>query len=1162
MMRLLVLSTLWLVALATEDETLFNSTLLGLEEFKISECSVRSTLAGCPSTKTALHICIVDDYCIGDLSGRSLSVQYSGSTYSETQRSCVDDGTYSLAVNTASSSSTTTYTTIDYRDFCGVYVFADETLIASDTSNFGGNLAFEVNPGPRTTLALSLTVTGAETVTTTTGVFAGTQEWSYPPHESAYTSFADVEFSDTYEKSVVYTFFSQGKQNTDFGSPVGATLKLAYGSTTVYETTDLTNNFAIMVSNIGGTFNVVPCTQVTMAISATTGGTSGFASVNRYEPMNSNSYVSIDTSTSTTSVDTNMCYDERALMEYRVTSQVSGAYGFTFQQYNDGALKQSKEFSIAEDGTFTGTYENAVYVNLERNNNTVADEFSQCFDIIFILLPDDYPEELEWSFLVDGIEFDSGSVNGTVTRLWEFCQDTEYSVVLTDSFGDGFCCDYSQGDLVLVPKAGLSNELLSFQLSQWNYDDNNGGEIINYHKWDSSVTVKFVVDETGTFTVTSASQTSLSDAIFGTSSSFDLESAQYLAAPALAFVIVAIGIVSPILALRKAKKMTEKQIADEARENEGRDNLRKKTNCLVRAKDTCCVQFMYLALRVTDWISDILVMYAIVSVLYSAPSYQFSVPKVTTGDGDTLSIEYSELIGSTTRDCTGSIPMDYATLCVDGSFEVEYTATDYWFTTDIICYAEDYSGGQENCEGGGSCTTEEKFYNCYDTANNYMSYTYSESDYEAWVALTSSSLYCEYEDDMSSKNFDFSMIADCSEYSFDGVTQFLVRDTVWECTSVGENTYFCALRDYVVINIFMLLLFVLLAKELFVITHSDFCVRRLITNDLNKISGDSVLLLVAFFKRIIFPKSASKLATVKITDNEFFFFSWMFFDFVEKIASMALTAAILLINGTETDFSTASELALFAFITSFVGVILGAKLWRGKLFDLVETVKKDKLTIYNLKTGKKVGVVDKEAPAADKNLIGIYQVPKDALKRYKGSCCYFNPHKIGFVSYITFRILVTLLVTLVTIRLSYTDYGSNRTNINFQLKGFYLIYLVCWLGEMSIVYDRFVFAKRSVTKSVYSTFMVRWGVFAWAMMGRKNYMLIKVVKKNIPQKIHLAINFLPRYSFLKDILIYGLEILGLGLMLNLLNDFENEYNIALTTPLEADASITDATESV
>jgi hypothetical protein len=142
------------------------------------------------------------------------------------------------------------------------------------------------------------------------------------------------------------------------------------------------------------------------------------------------------------------------------------------QQINNNITLNLVEVNNLEDGDIT--------------NNTVSTTttLDSDYDIVTLIInADNYPQETSWELYDEGANqmIASGSLQyGTDVFSQDICLDYSscFSLYVYDSFGDGICCGYGEGDFLLLDAAG--NTILA-----------NTGE------FDSKVQEMFCLNETG-----------------------------------------------------------------------------------------------------------------------------------------------------------------------------------------------------------------------------------------------------------------------------------------------------------------------------------------------------------------------------------------------------------------------------------------------------------------------------------------------------------------------------------------------------------------------------------------------------------------------------------------------------------------------------------------
>ncbi|MEC7936009.1 MAG: T9SS type A sorting domain-containing protein, partial [Candidatus Neomarinimicrobiota bacterium] len=102
-----------------------------------------------------------------------------------------------------------------------------------------------------------------------------------------------------------------------------------------------------------------------------------------------------------------------------------------------------------------------VYDGGRDQNNDGEDDFNTDNQLRIEILTDDYGNETGWALYQDGsllASISQGSLNSSTLYTWDYEVPTgEYRFVIYDSYGDGICCGYGNGEYNLY----LNDELIA-----------------------------------------------------------------------------------------------------------------------------------------------------------------------------------------------------------------------------------------------------------------------------------------------------------------------------------------------------------------------------------------------------------------------------------------------------------------------------------------------------------------------------------------------------------------------------------------------------------------------------------------------------------------------------------------------------------------------------
>ena len=97
--------------------------------------------------------------------------------------------------------------------------------------------------------------------------------------------------------------------------------------------------------------------------------------------------------------------------------------------------------------------------SINNNSSTLYADLSTTHDYITLIInPDNWPQETAWSLInQDDDLIDEGGLFLNVNFYsQDICvnYDDCYSLLVTDSYGDGICCDYGEGDFYIIDSSG------------------------------------------------------------------------------------------------------------------------------------------------------------------------------------------------------------------------------------------------------------------------------------------------------------------------------------------------------------------------------------------------------------------------------------------------------------------------------------------------------------------------------------------------------------------------------------------------------------------------------------------------------------------------------------------------------------------------------------
>lgn len=94
----------------------------------------------------------------------------------------------------------------------------------------------------------------------------------------------------------------------------------------------------------------------------------------------------------------------------------------------------------------TGEYGFGERVEFVLNQTAEPPPLAQCGSLEVSITPDDFPLEVQWQLERDGELVTTGDYKGMLVDL---CQEGEYRFNITDSWGDGICCEHGKGSYTL-----------------------------------------------------------------------------------------------------------------------------------------------------------------------------------------------------------------------------------------------------------------------------------------------------------------------------------------------------------------------------------------------------------------------------------------------------------------------------------------------------------------------------------------------------------------------------------------------------------------------------------------------------------------------------------------------------------------------------------------
>ncbi|MEM1215896.1 MAG: T9SS type A sorting domain-containing protein, partial [Bacteroidota bacterium] len=165
-------------------------------------------------------------------------------------------------------------------------------------------------------------------------------------------------------------------------------------------------------------------------------------------------------------------HGETTLEEVLIGVVVNGLLVETLSREVDIPYQEQEEVAITVTDNLQAT-DNEITLNLltvnaqtdavtENNSSTIATSLESNYDLIsLVILTDDYPEENSWKLfdvftneLVATSFLTSSQEDQVLTE--EICVDygSCYNFQFFDSFGDGICCQYGEGDFRILNSAG------------------------------------------------------------------------------------------------------------------------------------------------------------------------------------------------------------------------------------------------------------------------------------------------------------------------------------------------------------------------------------------------------------------------------------------------------------------------------------------------------------------------------------------------------------------------------------------------------------------------------------------------------------------------------------------------------------------------------------
>lgn len=750
------------------------------------------------------------------------------------------------------------------------------------------------------------------------------------------------------------------------------------------------------------------------------------------------------------------------------------------------ALTTQREFALANDlDTIEITAEGCVYLAVS-------------------IVTDAYPLETSWE-LYDFENTTSGSFgsgeDGNLNQSSLYFCPGNYRFRILDNYGDGLCCNYGFGNVLL--QRGIDMTTV--------FDLESDGTLAD-KLFEISVQYPVVV---GTDASLSFDATASIIESAATPDYQGFESNKWWLVITAANIIMILFIMVPSINEYIEYDPDEVFDDDDAVADSGPSFV---SRVAARVKANKIVQFIIWGVRCMDWASDFLVIIVIVAILSSAPYFAVTIPKEAPGD-----IQFSFVMGG------------YS--CPSLFEDVNYCDTDD-LTVSATSFRENIIVSEyELVECKETVVDSVIEYSCRGNNENDFEVISSVEEYELRLADLNGCILGEFSSSDSFFSFDFVGTCDSDNTGAELTPEvLLVQDTIWNCFQLSQGNSECALRDAWLINAFMVLLFVLIAKEMFVMVYSEFCVYRLCFNDLSVLSADSIVLLCVYAVRVFtclkFLNVYFEKANARMMKQPFFFFSWMAFDFTEKVASTSVTAALIL-NSSEIN-----PVIAFAFGASVMGLCIGLFMWRSKMTIMVDEVKNQTFHLDAL--------MDNSSDDDFYVGIGLSYIGKHNIQREFGSTniIFYYVRRIILKIWGYIMTLIELHSLAIVVFLILPQYGAIRTEQNFTIKMIGVVLLASLLAELGRSYYHKKKARSAMDEDLSAVFFQKGGTGVFADISRAHSAFLSKVKSKLPYKVRAISMFSKRSSFLEDVMVFGVEFAALVLLLEV---YKAHYVIHLNT---------------
>jgi len=556
-------------------------------------------------------------------------------------------------------------------------------------------------------------------------------------------------------------------------------------------------------------------------------------------------------------------------------------------------------------------------------------------------------------------------------------------------------------------------------------------------------------------------------------------------------------------------------------------------------------QLIFWILRLSDYSSDALLLIAILYLIASLPAFTLEFPKT-----EATTFNVTAGLGSSTV-CYTEYYMNIRDACDNHQYDDDKTMFLFNYSSYLsgLIYTADYSADEEGwncsyadysgyfedpsflrCPDGYSCLNSQDYGSTFVCSNDLEENTESSAyDYVELVYATGQDCSPSYFTDNYNEKLSITLFVDCNAaHSAISPTSANVDGRIWNCWRTSVSSYKCQLSDDLLINTLMILFFVFIGKEILVMVNYRFVCFEIIDEDLNHLSADSLLLLGIFMLRILGKKREwFKYAYAVITDEKYFFTSWMLFDFMEKLASAAITAIILFVGW--------NGIAFFAFLTTFIGFLSGIQFWRERCLDYIRNVhfeqleREDPYQAERYTPVKQIGfgtkdINEQSLPDPDPGLLWRMRISK--LKR----------HIIPFI-----RVSLITIIVFTWVWLLYTDYVDSFLDIKIKTKLVGVLLVCSVFAEYSLLSHYVVDERRQMRADLAEAYMSPLGREYLSQESLAYYTLVSNIDASLSWTEWFQWIIFQRRHFGCDVFISPIEIIAVVLLWKIVDSVNSWY---------------------